>query len=150
MAFSQILTDEAQANCFFNILEHGLLCVSVCPPVYLIVWMCTCVAVWWYYYCNLCKRLLQSNVFSFCVLSQHVFWCCSKASLWCLLDLFSCLPYSEVGKYVFCFPLLIFPNVLNVTLGNVCVAEWNEEDNNMNSFSVSYYSLGQYKICYLS
>lgn len=42
-------------------------------------------------------------------------------------------------------PLLFSSNVLNVTRGDSCVVEGNEVHNNINSFLISRFSLGQYK-----
>lgn len=55
---------------------------------------------------------------------------------------------TEVWKYNLAIPLLFSSNVLNVTRGDSCVVEGNEEHNNINSFSISRFSLGQYKILY--
>lgn len=126
--------DEAQANCFFNSLEHGLLCMSVSPCVFdcMGVHMCSCTVIWF-----LCERLFSIIMLFHLALKPHC-------------DLFSCLPMRKVEKYNFCFPPLILLKVLNVTPGGGCVIDWNAEGNNMNSFPVSYNSSGQYKICNLS
>lgn len=75
---------------------------------------------------------------------EHAIWCCLLLHL-----IYLAVSHSvKWGKYPFCFPPLIFSKLLNVTLGDVYVVERNGEDNNMDRFSVSYKSLGQYKICY--
>lgn len=143
MAFSYSLRDEAQANCFFNSSEHGLLCACASPCVFYHMGV--------HMYSDTITvagiRGCRSRMFSHFVFSINMLF---DVALKPHCDLFSRSLRSEVGKYQFCFPLLILSKLLNVTLGDVCVIQWNEEDNDISSLSVSYHSLGQYKMCYLS